>query len=69
VTRLAELSREYGSNITDIVNEYFAEALTGEIDIDSTWNEYLSKLKAAGYDEIVEELQKAPLYEDLTKIN
>jgi ABC-type glycerol-3-phosphate transport system substrate-binding protein len=69
VTRLSELSREYGSNISDIVNEYFAEVLTGEADIDSTWDAYLSKLKAAGYDEILEELQKAPLYEDLIKIN
>ncbi|NLC68375.1 MAG: hypothetical protein GX754_06245 [Clostridiaceae bacterium] len=66
---LSELQGEYGSNISYIVSEYFAEVLSGEADIDSTWYEYLNKLKETGYGEILEELQKAHLYEDLMKLN
>ncbi|NSW90850.1 MAG: hypothetical protein HPY74_09320 [Firmicutes bacterium] len=68
-TKLSDLNTKYGSNINTIVNEYFAAVLIGESDVDSTWNAYIKKLNDAGYNEILEELQKAPLYEDLIKGN
>ncbi len=68
-TKLSEYNTKYNSNIKDIVDEFFASAVIGEVDIDTGWDTYIKKLNAAGYDKIIEELNKAPLYSDLIKNN
>lgn len=62
-TRLNELSSEYDPTIMTLVNEYFYNAICGEVDIDETWDDYVQSLYDAGYDKIHEELQKVPVYE------
>lgn len=47
-TNLAELNSKYESNINTIVNEYFASVLVGELDVDSTWDDYINRLNSAG---------------------
>ena len=44
-----------------IVNEYYANAIMGKVDIDATWDEYVAKVNAAGLPEIIAE------YEDMLK--
>jgi len=66
-TKLNEYNKTYGSNIGTIVSEFFANAIIGEINVDTEWDAYIKKLNDNGYDKIVEELNKAPLYADLIK--
>lgn len=61
-TKIQELTNKYGSNLADIVNEFFAAAIMGQLDIDSEWDAYLRRLDSAHYDEVKAELDKAPLY-------
>lgn len=66
-TKLSEYNKAYGSNIGTIVSEFFANTVIGEINVDDGWDEYIKKLNDNGYDKVLEELNKAPLYEDLIK--
>jgi ABC-type glycerol-3-phosphate transport system substrate-binding protein len=61
-TQLQTLQNKYGSNINDVVKQFFAAAVMGQVDIDSEWNAYLRQLDAANYDDVRAELDKAPLY-------
>ncbi|GHU74354.1 hypothetical protein AGMMS49992_15550 [Clostridia bacterium] len=51
----------YGSDVSTINNEYFANAVMGKIDIDATWDAYVAQMRAAGLDKIIAE------YEDMLK--
>jgi len=64
-TNLAELKATYDATIKTIVQEYWYNAITGSVDIDATWDDYVDSLYDAGYDKIQEELDKAPLMSDL----
>lgn len=68
-TQLSDLGTKYGSNLSDIVNQFFAQAISGSVNIDAEWDNYIKKLNAAGYDKMLVEMQKAPLYSDLVKNN
>ena len=64
-TDLAELKALYDDSINTIVQEYFFNVVCGSVDLASTWDSYIESLNAAGYAELHDELQKAPLYSDL----
>ena len=64
-TKLAEMENEYNSTIFTIYSEYWTAAIAGNVDIDATWDKYLSDLDKAGYQNILEELNKASLYEEI----
>ena len=68
-TDLAELKSVYDASIKTIVQEYWYNAITGSIDVDATWDDYVETLYDAGYDEYQEELDKAPLWSDLNSLN
>ena len=53
-----ESANTYGSDVDTIVNEYYANAIMGKVDIDSTWDDYVAQVKAAGLDEILEEYEE-----------
>lgn len=42
--------------MTDVFNKYQARFVTGELDIDSGWDEYIQKYKEAGYDTVEKEV-------------
>ena len=64
-TNLNSLEDEYKSSLNTIVEEFMVGVITGETDLDAEWDNYLEKLNNAGYDKILEELNKAPLYTDI----
>ena len=64
-TDLAELTSDYGSTLDTLVGEFRVGVITGETDLDVEWDNYIQSLNNSGYDEICEELDKAPLYADL----
>ena len=68
-TRYEELVREYGATLGPIVGEFYAKAITGEIDIDAEWDEHVKTWMDNGGAELVVELNKAPLISELLKGN
>lgn len=66
-TRLTELNDLYGATLSTLTNEYFYNVICGEVDLDASWDAYVKTLEQAGYAEIREELQKAPLFSDLVQ--
>jgi putative aldouronate transport system substrate-binding protein len=41
------------TDVTTIADDYYYKAVMGTINIDTTWNQYVAKIKAAGVDEII----------------
>lgn len=66
-TKYGELVSTYGATINTLVDEFFYNAIGGNIDIDAEWDKYIENLNKSGYAEMREELQKAPLYSELAK--
>lgn len=48
-----EAKQTYGADVDTIVKEYYANAITGKIDIDATWDEYVKSVYDAGLDKII----------------
>ena len=52
-----------GSGIDAMVQEFYAKAMVGEIDIDEAWDEYVAKWRKAGGDKLIEAYKLMPLME------
>ena len=61
-TGYQDLKKQYLPDILAKVQEFYIEAIIGEIDIDSdaVWDDYLKTLTAMGSDRLLAALQKAP---------
>lgn len=66
-TKYGELVSTYGATINTLVDEFFYNAIGGNIDIDAEWDNYVKNLNNSGYSEMRQELQKAPLYAEVVK--
>lgn len=53
-----EALNTYGADVSTIVSEYYANAITGKIDIDSTWDGYVAEVYSAGLDKILAEYEE-----------
>ncbi len=58
VTGYADIYNEISSDLSSHVNNYIAQAVLGQIDVDSTWEDYLAELDRLGYNEMMAELDK-----------
>ena len=47
------------------VANYRTQAILGQIDVDSTWDEYLAELDRLGYHRMMDELDKIESIEDM----
>lgn len=47
--------QEYGADVDAVAKEFFMKALTGNVDIDAQWDEYLHNMRQAGADKIMAE--------------
>lgn len=66
-TKYDEYSKQLGNTINTLVDEFFCKAIVGEIDIDKEWDKYVKQVYDAGYAKMEEDLNKAPLYDELVK--
>ena len=57
-TEYAQINTEVGADITSYVSSYIAQAVLGQIDVDSTWDSYLAELDRLGYNRMMDELDK-----------
>lgn len=56
-----ESAETYGTDVSTIAEEWYAQALMGKIDIDAEWDSYIESLNKAGLEKIIAE------YEELLK--
>lgn len=66
-TKFVELNGKYGATLATIADEYFFKAVTGEIDIDATWDAYVNNWLSNGGRQLLDELDKAPTSAELMK--
>lgn len=64
-TKELELKANYGAQLDTIVAEFRINALTGKIDIDKEWDNYVKQYLASGGEEILKEQEKAPIVSDI----
>jgi putative aldouronate transport system substrate-binding protein len=53
-----EAENTYGADVATIVNEYYANAIMGKVDVDATWDDYVSRVNAAGLTDIIKEYEE-----------
>lgn len=53
-----EAKDTYGADVGTIVSEFYANAITGNIDIDAEWDAYVDSVYAAGLDRIIAEYEE-----------
>ncbi|MGI6183313.1 MAG: DUF3502 domain-containing protein [Candidatus Fimadaptatus sp.] len=53
-----EARSTYGADVSSVVSEYYANAIIGNVDIDSTWDAYVDEVYSAGLDKIIAEYEE-----------
>ncbi len=64
-TEYETILQEIKSDLDAYVSNYRTQAIMGEIDVDSTWNDYLAELDRLGYNRMMDELEKVEPIEDI----
>jgi len=64
-TGLTDVNRRYGETLNTLYNEFFFKSVTGEIDPAAEWDRYVQQWLDNGGEELLAELEKAPLTESL----
>ena len=68
-TNEQEVRKNYGSALKTIEDEYLVKAITGEVDIDSSWDDYVAQWRKAGGDELLTEQAQGLLYDEFMNGN
>ena len=63
-TNFVEVKGRKGEALQTMTAEFFAKAVTGNIDIDAEWDDYVSKWMKAGGDDLMAEIAKMPKWSD-----
>lgn len=63
-TDFRDVSARRGEALQTMTAEFFAKAVTGEIDIDAEWDAYVANWMDAGGDELMAEIAKMPRWAD-----
>ncbi|WP_214630666.1 ABC transporter substrate-binding protein [Paenibacillus agaridevorans] len=66
-TKYNDLNTTYGAQLKTITDEFLFKSITGEVDVDSNWDSYVTKWLNSGGSELLAELEKAPKVADLRK--
>ena len=64
-TDLQEVIKQRGAALNTLASEWFAKAVTGEIDVDATWDEYVQDFMRFGGSEILAEMEKMPTWDEV----
>ncbi len=65
----AEVRELYATGINTYVAEYRTAVISGELDLEASWEDYLAELDGLGYGEIRAILQELPTYDDFISGN
>jgi putative aldouronate transport system substrate-binding protein len=58
VSGVNEAEKTKGTDITTIAQEFYYNAITGNVDIDAEWDNYIKRLNEAGLQEVLAEYEK-----------
>ncbi|MEK5440830.1 MULTISPECIES: ABC transporter substrate-binding protein [unclassified Fredinandcohnia] len=64
-TKIKEVEKRYKGQLDTIVAEFRMKAIVGEVDIDKEWDNYVESWMNNGGNELLAELEKAPIVSDL----
>ena len=64
-TDIQEVMKQRGAALNTLASEWFAKAVTGEIDVDATWDEYVQDFMRFGGSEILAEMEKMPTWDEV----
>lgn len=64
-TRYTELFTQYGAGLQTLRMEFTYNVITGKVDVDAEWDNYIQRMNDAGMDELTVELNKQPLVTEL----
>ena len=64
-TNLQQVNQDYGGALNTIRDEFYNNAIIGEVDIDAEWDAYVKKWLDSGGQKVMDELNKAPLVSGL----
>ena len=64
-TNEGDVESRYGAQLETIEEEFRMNGITGVIDIENEWDDYVSTWLNNGGQELLSELEKAPLVEDI----
>lgn len=66
-TDFYKISATDGPNILQVVDTYRVDCILGRKDVDATWDAYITELNNNRYGDMMAELDKVPLLEDIVK--
>ena len=66
-TNLVEVSRKYGATLDTMTQEFYYKAITGEIDVDAEWDDFVAQYMKNGGNEELAELKKCPIVSEIRK--
>lgn len=64
-TEEQEVRSVYGAQLDTLVQEFRMSAISGDIDIDAEWDDYVQRYLDNGGQQLLDELEKAPVVEEL----
>ena len=64
-TDFSDIESRKGEVLQTMAYEFWSQAVTGEIDIDADWDEYVKRFMDAGGSELIAEVEKMDRWEDL----
>ena len=66
-TDLEEVYLQYGETMNTLREEFYYKSITGVVNLDEDWDEYVKTFRENGGNRYVEELGKAPIVSELIK--
>jgi len=67
-TKWSDVYSQYSTTLETMYGEFFVKAITGEIDIDAEWDNYVNKWKSSGGDVWLQEINKMLSIKELLEI-
>jgi hypothetical protein len=64
-TDFVKVKERYGAALGTMTDEFFTKAVTGEIDVDAEWDNYVNDWMRAGGDALMAEIEKMPRWDDI----
>jgi len=64
-TEFNAVKQRVGSTLEDMWLEFFLGGVTGQLDVDAEWDGFVAKWRAAGGDELLAEIAKSPIVDEL----
>ena len=66
-TGLVDVNKKYGETLQTMTDEFETKAISGQLNIEEEWDNYVATWLASGGNEYLQEVDKSPIIEELLK--